>query len=54
MDENMKMIQISSHKATICCMLVSHQYLSLQLMQSVGHYLYTIIHQLQKKKKFGS
>ena len=50
----MKMIQISSHKATICCMLVSHQELSLKLMQSVGHYHYTIIHQLKKKKKFGS
>jgi len=38
-----------TNKATICCILVSHQVLFPKLVQVGGHYHYTIIH-LQCKK----
>ena len=37
------------HKATICCILVSHQGLSPTFMRAGGYYHYTIIHPPQKR-----
>ena len=43
-----------SHKATICCILVSHQEVPLKFMRAGGHYLYTQYHYLPTTKKFSS